>query len=221
MFVFFGLFSYGRCIASDYLFGIKLFLCLALLNLYAGFMCHVFLNFNLYDDITFLVLNNINPVRIPCILFSTIAMRFIVSYRHKVILTPQVLLCHINTIYLSSSPVFSGVRVTQSLVLCVCVADHCLSFCPFSFGHCVFCLLAIVLSVFRFTDSDYPFSIFKLFNSYNGFCLVLNIYRVFLFYPQSFCGNFFLFSLYEGLFCHVLCNLKQAALITFQLPDRK
>jgi hypothetical protein len=58
--------------------------------------------FNLDDDITFLVLNNINPVRIPCILFSTIAMRFIVSYRHKVILTPQVLLCHINTIYLSS-----------------------------------------------------------------------------------------------------------------------
>jgi hypothetical protein len=87
-------------------------------------------------------------VRIPCILFSTIAMRFIVSYRHKVILTPQVLLCHINTIYLSSPPVFSGVRVTQSLVLCVCVVDRCLSFCPFSFGHCVVCLLAIVLSVF-------------------------------------------------------------------------
>jgi hypothetical protein len=62
-----------------------------------------------WKGITFLVLNNINPVRIPCILFSTIAMRFIVSYRHKVILTPQVLLCHINTIYLSSPPVFSGV----------------------------------------------------------------------------------------------------------------
>jgi hypothetical protein len=24
-----------------------------------------------------------------------------------------------------------------SLVLCVCFEDHCLSFCPFSFGHCV------------------------------------------------------------------------------------
>ena len=34
--------------------------------------------------------------------------------------------------------------------------DRCMSFCTFSF-------LAIVLSVLRFMDSDYPFSIFKLF----------------------------------------------------------
>jgi len=40
---------------------------------------------------------------------------------------------------LSSSPVFSRVRVTRSLVLCVCFVDYCLSFCPFSFGHCVVC----------------------------------------------------------------------------------
>jgi hypothetical protein len=33
----------------------------------------------------------------------------------------------------------SGVRVTRSLVLCVCFVDRCLSFCPFSFGHCVVC----------------------------------------------------------------------------------
>jgi hypothetical protein len=39
--------------------------------------------------------------------------------------------------YLSSPPVFSEVRVTRSLVLCVCFVDHCLSFCLFSFGHCV------------------------------------------------------------------------------------
>ena len=38
-----------------------------------------------------------------------------------------------------SSPVFSGVRVTQSLVLRVCFVDHCMSFCPFSFAHCVVC----------------------------------------------------------------------------------
>ena len=57
--------------------------------------------------------------------------------------------------YLSSLPVFSWVRVTRSLVLCVCFVDRCLSF--FSF------FLAIVLSVLRFTDSDYPFGIFKLF----------------------------------------------------------
>ena len=58
--------------------------------------------------------------------------------------------------YLSSPPEFSGVRVTRSLVLCVCFVDRCLSFCTFSFG--------IVLSVlFRYTDSDYPFGFFKLF----------------------------------------------------------
>jgi hypothetical protein len=50
--------------------------------------------------------------------------------------------------------VFSGVRVTRSLVLCVCFVDRCLSFCPVSFGHCVVCL---------FTDSYYPFGIFNRF----------------------------------------------------------
>ena len=56
--------------------------------------------------------------------------------------------------YLSSPPVFSGVRVTESLVLYVCFVDRCLSFSP----------LAIVLSVLlRFMDSDFPFGIFKLF----------------------------------------------------------
>jgi hypothetical protein len=33
----------------------------------------------------------------------------------------------------SSPPVFSGVRVTQSLVLYVCFVDRCLSICTFSF----------------------------------------------------------------------------------------
>ena len=58
--------------------------------------------------------------------------------------------------FLSSSPVFSGVHVTRSLVLCVCVVDPCLSFCTFSFGH----VLSVLL---RFTDSDFRFGIFKLF----------------------------------------------------------
>ena len=38
---------------------------------------------------------------------------------------------------------FNGVRVTRSLVLCVCFVDHCLSFYPFSFGHCVVCSSSI------------------------------------------------------------------------------
>jgi len=41
--------------------------------------------------------------------------------------------------HMSSAPVFSGVRVTRSLALYVCSVDCCLSFCPFSFGHCVVC----------------------------------------------------------------------------------
>ena len=53
------------------------------------------------------------------------------------------------------TPVFSGVRVARSLVLCV----YFVVVCPFFFF-----LLAIVLSVvLRYTDSDYPFAIFKLF----------------------------------------------------------
>ena len=32
---------------------------------------------------------------------------------------------------------FSGVRVTRFLVLCICFIDRCLSFCNFTFGHCV------------------------------------------------------------------------------------
>ena len=58
--------------------------------------------------------------------------------------------------HLSSPPVFSGVRVTRSLVLYICFVDRCLSFVPF--------LLAIVLSVLlQYTDSDSPFGIFHLF----------------------------------------------------------
>ena len=46
-----------------------------------------------------------------------------------------------GTGYPSGTPEFTpslcGVRVTRSLVLYVCFVDRCLSFCTFSFGHCV------------------------------------------------------------------------------------
>ena len=45
--------------------------------------------------------------------------------------------------HLSSPPVFSGVRLTRSSVLYVCFVDRCLSFCTFSFGHCVVCSSSI------------------------------------------------------------------------------
>jgi hypothetical protein len=64
------------------------------------------------------------------------------------------------------SPVFRGVRVTRSLVLCICFVDRYLPFVLF--------LLAIVLSVLlRYTDSDYPFGIFKLDYPFGIFNLYL------------------------------------------------
>ena len=45
--------------------------------------------------------------------------------------------------HLSLPPVFTGVRVTRSLVLYVCFVDRCLSFRTFSFCHCVVCSSSI------------------------------------------------------------------------------
>ena len=67
----------------------------------------------------------------------------------------------------SQGLVFSGVRVTlYSLIVCVCFIDRCLSFCPFSFGHCVVCpssiygfwlplgYLRILITPWVFSDSS-------------------------------------------------------------------
>ena len=56
--------------------------------------------------------------------------------------------------HLNSPPVFSGVRVTRSLVVCVYFVDHCLSF--FFWPFC--CLFFFDIRI-RIT----PFGIFKLF----------------------------------------------------------
>ena len=61
--------------------------------------------------------------------------------------------------HLSLPPVFSGVRVTRSLVLYICFVDVV---CPLALF-----LLSIVLSVLRYTDSDYPFGICNLFFQHN------------------------------------------------------
>jgi hypothetical protein len=86
---------------------------------------------------------------------------------------------------MSSHPVLSGVRVTRSLVLCVCFVDRCLSFCTF--------FLAIVLSVLlRYTDSDTLHCLLNLPNlcprisgvwttspciNWNGLCLFITTAR--------------------------------------------
>ena len=58
--------------------------------------------------------------------------------------------------HLSSPHVFSGVRVTRSLVLYVCFVDRCLLLLYFFFWP----LCSVLL---RYTDFDYPSGIFKLF----------------------------------------------------------
>jgi len=59
-----------------------------------------------------------------------------IHYQHSVI---GVMSISVDILVWSSPPGFNGVRVTRSLVLCVCFEDRCLFFCTFSFDHCVFC----------------------------------------------------------------------------------
>ena len=61
--------------------------------------------------------------------------------------------CALHLIFTFSPLVFSGVRIAHSLVFCV-------MFCRSLF---VLFILVIVLSILRFTDSGYPFSISKVF----------------------------------------------------------
>jgi hypothetical protein len=58
--------------------------------------------------------------------------------------------------HLNSLPVFSGVRVTRSLELCVCFVDHCFSLCPFYFGHCVCPSLITTLIFLHFARILFP-----------------------------------------------------------------
>ena len=90
----------------------------------------------------------------PWQLRSWLITRFVTRLTRRVSLLEQELLTLPE--HLSSPAVFSRDHVTRSLVLYVCFVDHCLSFCTFSVGHCV-------VYFFRYTDSDYPFGIFKLF----------------------------------------------------------
>jgi len=72
---------------------------------------------------------------------SRLISRFVTRLTWQVPLVEQELLTLPE--YLSSPPIFSGIRVTRSLVLCVCFVDRCLSFCLFSFGHCFVCSSSI------------------------------------------------------------------------------
>ena len=59
-----------------------------------------------------------------------VAMSFLINLLQKLYGSHVTMQTNIPT-------VLGGVRVTRSLVVCVCVGDRCLSFCTFSFVHCV------------------------------------------------------------------------------------
>ena len=72
---------------------------------------------------------------------SSLIAGFVTRVTQRVPLVEQELLTRPE--HLGSSMDFSEVRVTRSLVLCVCFVVRCLSFCSFSFGHCVVCSFSI------------------------------------------------------------------------------
>jgi hypothetical protein len=74
-------------------------------------------------------------------LHSRLITGFVTRITRRVPLVEQELLTFPG--HLSSPPVFSRVHVTRSLVLYVCFVDRCLSFCTFSFGHCLVCSSSI------------------------------------------------------------------------------
>jgi hypothetical protein len=71
------------------------------------------------------------------------------------------------------TPVFSGVRVTRSLALCVCFVDRYLSFCPF--------FLVIVLSVLRLWMRKEPGRVYDKWNtSCEMWCWVRRYLKLFV-----------------------------------------
>jgi hypothetical protein len=94
------------------------------------------------SDCEYYILFKIPPTEHYLLLFNSwLITGFVTRLTRWVPLVEQELLT--LTEHLSSLQVFSGVRVTWSLVLYVCFVDHCLSLCTFSFGHCVVCSSSI------------------------------------------------------------------------------
>jgi hypothetical protein len=62
----------------------------------------------------------------------------------------------VMTSTLRTAPIFSDVRISRSLVLCVCFVDRCLSFCPFPIGHYVVCpsTAHVLVVVFVLLNND-------------------------------------------------------------------
>ena len=88
--------------------------------------------------------------------------------------------------HLSSPLVFSVVRVNRSLVLCVCFVDRCFSLFFWPLCVCPSSIYGFWLPLWylRYTDSDYPFGIFKLFLTSK--LLIKPLFFVISMYPHIF-----------------------------------
>ena len=73
---------------------------------------------------------------------SWLITRFVTRWTRRVSLVEQELPTILE--HKCSPLVFIRVRITWFLVLCVCFVDRCLSFCAFSFVHCVVCTSSIL-----------------------------------------------------------------------------
>ena len=88
-----------------------------------------------------LVPNLLNRVGVACIFNFLCCVYFWLRVSFPMLLVEHELFTLPD--HLNLHPVFSEVRVTRSLVLCLCFVDRCLSFCTLSVDHCVVCSSSI------------------------------------------------------------------------------
>jgi hypothetical protein len=99
---------------------------------------------------------------------------------------------------LSSPPAFSGVRVTRSLVLCVCFVDRGLSFFLWSLCCLSFFDLRILITLLVSSNSSYAIVkciSFKFTHVFNG----LRVCSVLMIIDLYHCLSFLPLSVYFGL----------------------
>jgi hypothetical protein len=117
--------------------------------------------------------------------------KYIYVYRHEIQLMPSLVEQELLTLpeHLSSPPVFSGVCVTRSLVLCVYFVDRCLSFFFWSLCCLFFFDIQILITPLVSSNSFYFISNTKknkiMHNFINNFCscfVMVFVYNVFLFF---------------------------------------
>ena len=109
-------------------------------------------------------------------------------------LTEKQLVSELTTTASEFTHVFSAVRVFLFLVLCVCFVDRCLSFGPFSFGHCVVCSSSIYgfwfpiwnLQTLLWNQCISPQTLWVPYPSVETFVTILRCFIVFFFF---FCGK--------------------------------